>query len=585
MFIPGYARLSRSQYQDARNPRGPKEPALDQQPQLQWYMDRYEAWRSLYDGTALEETISATQDPASDDLVYRWPVRFNLISSYCQLHAGMMWGHGRSGSDSAELFKVRVDPRIPGGPKSLTKLAPDLEDVFNFFWRKNAHVLRSNGVIQQWAGGCVIKASWNPLSRQSVYGVVLETIQPEHFYPIWNPVNYSELYAAKIKFHVSKAVALVKYNLTDRELERFGNKDRIPVEEYWDTSKYYILVGKTGDGNDGIVARDENGKPYRGPNPFVHPRTGRGVIPIQYIPRIRVGGFLGESLAYRLEGIQEEMNKTLADYGDALTRGAHPAMGISDYTGPGSKKDIIAIPRHGALNLGPTPAGGTSPKVHNFPLPQVPPQTGEFLDRLHGLSEAVAGLTPAARGVNQGRESGLAIALQMLPTTNLVDWERAHVSQALAGGGGMHDMLMAIWWSKKGKSEKTDDVLPNLGDSENIFDLNQELEFFPVVPRDRLDVIDEVVRLSTNPSVAPQEWLKRLGDIDDLDEAWKDLIDYMQFVAEKEAAVAGRAIKVSTPTNPRNPERAYPTISGETVEAAPKQVAKQPQGAKQQKGT
>ena len=580
MFIPGITRLDRSQYADARNPRGSKEPALDQQPQLQWYMDRYPTWRSLYDGTALEETMSATQDPASSSPVFRWPVRFNLISSYCQLHAGMLWGHGRSGSSSTELFRVRVDPKIPGR-KTATEMAPRLQDVLNYFWSRQSHILRANSAIQQWAGGAVIKVSWRPDSRQSVYGIVLETIQPEHFFPIWNPTNFDELYAVKIKFTVSKAVAMARYNLTDAELRRFGDRDRIPVEEYWDAARYYIVLGKD-QGDKGVVARREDGSPLKGPNPFIHPRTRRGVIPVHYIPRIRTGGYLGESLAYRLEGIQQEMNKTLADYGDALTRGAHPAMGISDYTGPGSKKEIIAIPRHGALNLGPTAPGGTSPKVHTFPLPQVPPQTGEFLERLHGMSEAVAGLTPAARGVNQGKESGLAIALQMLPTTNLVDWERAHVAQSLAGGGGLHDTLLAIWWSKRGRAAVVDSVLPSLGDSESIFDLDQDIEYAPVIPRDRLDVIDEVVRLSTNPSVSPREWLKRLGDIEDLDEEWENLKEYLIFVAEKEAAVAGRAIKVSEPTNPRNPERAYPTISGETAEPAPKQAPKQPQGVKPQ---
>ena len=462
----------------------------------------------------------------------------------------------------------------------MTDAAPKIEDIFNFFWERNAHVLRSCGVIQQWAGGFPIKVAWRPTDRRAVYGVVLEIIQPEHFYPIWNPVNFDELYAVKIKFSVSKAVAMARYNLTESELKKFGDRSRVPVEEYWDAAKYYVIVGDSGDG--GAVARDNSGRPLRGPNPFIHPRTGVGVIPVHYVPRIRVGGFMGESLAYRLEGIQEEMNKTLADYGDALTRGAHPPMGISDYTGPGSKKDIIAIPRHGALNLGMTRAGGQPPKIHEFPPPKVPPQTSEFLDRLHGLSEAVAGLTPAARGVNQGRESGLAIALQMLPTTNLVDWERAHVMQSIAGAGGINDTLMAIWWSKKGQDNGVDEMLPGIGDSKHIFDLQQSLDFYPVIPRDRLDVINEVVQLSTNPSVSPQEWLRRLGDIEDLDEAWEELKEYMVFVAEKEAAVAGRAIEVSEPTNPRNPKRAWPSISGDTAEPAPKQTAKQPEGVKPQ---
>lgn len=576
-FIPGIQRLGTTAYSDARRAGHAREPALDHQPELQWYMDRYRTWRQLYNGSALEETVSGSSDPSTAEENYRWPVRFNLVNAYCQLHAGMLWGRGRTGADSNDLFTVRIDPRVPYGPKPATDLAPRIEDLLNYFWARQIHILRSVGVIQQWAGGAIVKVSWNPGSRNSVFGVVLETIQPEYFFPIWNPLNFEELYAVKIKFTVSKAVAIARYNITERDLERFGNQEQIPVEEYWDAGQFHIIVGKR-DAEDqkGVVAKGLDGKPLQGKNPWKHPVTGNGIIPIHYIPRIRAGTFMGESLAYKLEGLQQELNKTLADYGDALTRGAHPAFGLSDYNGPGKKDQIIPIPRHGALNLGNTaPGSNASPKVHEFPLPAVPPQTTEFVERLLSLSEAVAGLTPAARGLNQGRESGLALALQMLPTINLVDWSRAHLGQAITGQAGINDTMLTIWWNKRSL-----DFVPSLGESPVVFRLPQEIEFRPVVPRDRIEIIDEVTRLATAEVVSPIELLHRLGDIEDIDEELLNIQSYLQFKAAMEAAIAGRSVKISKPKEQENPARAWPTITGETVQQAPKQPPKQPQGLK-----
>ncbi len=552
-LIPGLNILKRTEYSDARIA-----GENDLQPlELQDYMNRYPQWRSLYDGTSLEEQIES-----SDTKAYRWPVRYNLVHSYCQLYAGLLWGRGRTGAESNDLFEIRVDDKVPGA-KPYTAAAPKLRELFQYFWAQQSHVLRPNSVIQQWAGGCVLKVSWNPISPSAVFGIQIETIQPEHFFPVWDPLNFEVLYAVRIRFTVSKQVALEKYNVTSQQLKDFG--DVVPVEEYWDRLKYRITLG-SGEGK--VVARNYKGQPMEGANPYVHPVTKVGVIPFVYIPRIRSGSFLGESLAYQLEGLQNELNKTLADYGDALTRGAHPAFGISDFK---SKKEVISIPRHGALNMGITRAGGSPPKVHEFPSPNVPEKTDVFIEKLLSLSEQVSGLTPAATGSSSAKSS-LTFALEMLPTTNLIDWQRSHWSQGIGGRGGINEIAAVIW---KGKAGATS-LAPGLPDG--TFSMSQQVQFKPVIPRDRLEIVDEVVRLATANAVSPQEWLKRLGDIEDIDEEMGNLVAYLAWLAMKEAAVAGRAIKVSEPTNPKNPAEAMPAISGETVEPSPKQQAKEPEG-------
>ena len=581
--------MKQSAYADMRNQNKP-DPERQRQPRLDWYMERYGTWRSLYEGTALEEKISVLTNLASntDQQEFRYPVRFNLIRSYCLLYAGLLWGRGTTGKDVGTLFEIRVDSKVPGkaGPEGV-KQAKQLEDILSYWWAHWFQVLRPNGTIQQWAGGCVLKVCWHPRSPTSVYGLQLQTVQPEHFYPVWNPLNFEELIAVKIKFEVSRAIAKHQFGLKDSELDEYATGDSISVEEHWDRYNYEVALGKGRKRPDdpGVIARevdrDGNETRLQGKNEYIHPKTGLGVIPFVYVPRLRDGQFFGDSLAYSLEGIQRELNKTLADYGDALTRGAHPPFGISDYHGPSGKdkekQGVILIPKHGALNMGMTPAGRTPSKVHEFPPPDVPPETGNFTDRLLTLSEVASGLTPAARGAVSASKSGVAMAMELLPTTNAVGWERSHWTSAVAGLQGINEIAEVIWLNKgKGISN-----LPSI--SPGMLDHLQYLDYRPVVPRDHTEIIDEVVRLATAKAVSPQEWLRRLGDVPDLDEEFVNLVSWLVFTMKAEAAVAGRAIQVTQTTNPENPAAALPEIAGQTEQPKAKQPATQPEGQKSPK--
>ena len=574
-------RLSQTKYSDARN-RSRADPDRERQSQLDWYMERYGVWRDLFNGTALEEVIPTAEDQStgSEQNTYRWPVRFNLVRSYCMLYASLLWGRGQTGAQADDLFTIRVSPKIPGRPgPAATAMADGFKEILDYWWSFNFNKLRPAGATQQWAGGCVFKVCWDKRSPASVFGCQLQHIQPEFYYPIWNPVNVDDLLAVKIKFSIGKYAAEEIYNLTPAELQGYADNDKIPVEEHWNRSQYTVVLGrgKLGASGEGITARDPDGKPQAGPNPYTNPITGQGVVPFVYIPRINDGsGYFGDSLAYSLEGLQGELNKTLADFGEALTLGSHPPFGISDYTGPGSRgtgkaSKEIHVPRHGALNMGRTTPGGEPPKVHLFPTPKVPDQTSEFTDRLLSLSEVASGLTPAARGATQSARSGFAMAMELLPTTTTIDWERSHWTTGIAGLQGINRILGVIWCNKLGLPD-IPTVVPSM------LLMPQEIEYKPVVPRDKVEVIDEVVRLATARVVSPQEWLKRLGDVENLDDEFKNLAAWLVWIGSIDAAVAGRAIQISQGRNPENPALALPQVAGQTEGPKTKQPAKQPQG-------
>jgi len=584
MKIPGFRRMRQSEYADTRGGKADRESG--RQPELDWYMERYPRWRSLFDGRALEEKISVGVDPAtkSDQEEYRWPVRMNLVGSYCRLYAGLLWGRGTTKAEADELFTLRVDPKGPN--KAMTAESGIMAERLNALWSYWFHILRMCGVTQQWAGGCALKVAWNPVSPLSVMGLQLQFIQPEHFYPIWNPLNFEELIAVRVKFSVSRDVAIYNYNVPASELDKVSGSS-VNVEEYWDRSQYYVVVGRGQFGPDenGIVAKirmpDGTMLPQAGKNPFVHPRTGVGVIPFVYVPRLRTAGFFGDSLAYHLDGIQSELNKTLADVGDALTGGTHPAFGISDYHRKAMLRsdggtNVILIPTHGALFLGETPSGRTPPKVHEFPKPEVPAQTPEFLDSLLSYSEMLTGLTPAARGAVNNARSGFAVAMELLPTTTIVDWERSHWTTAIAQPGGINEIASVIWYNNQELAGVLGFHVPQPG----FFHLRQSVEYKPVLPRDRLEVIDEVVRLATANAVSPQEWLKRLGDVDDIDQEYARLAIWLAWLGQIDAARAGRALRVSPAENTEEPSAPLPEVAGTEIEPKSRQPARQPQGQK-----
>lgn len=576
LSLGSWLKLGQDEYADRSLATDPSEVRTDD---LGYYMQMYPHWASLYDGSALQERVSSVDEEGEEE--YRWPVRFNLIRSYCHLYAALLWGRGTTGAEANSLFDVRVNPRIPG-QKPATAQARQLQELLNYFWSYWFHILRASGVTQQWAGGCALKVAWDPASPNSVFGLQLQAVQPEHFWPMCNPLNANELLAVRVRFSVSREIAEKQYGLTPRELEGRSERGKIAVEEMWDRHRFYIRLGKDHNNldKDGVVARikDADGKPQfmDGPNPYRHPVTGTGVIPFVYIPRLRSRRFFGESLVPDLEGLQAELNKDLADIGDAMALGSHPTVGISNYNGPDRNRDVIVVPTGGVFNMGGSAfSGGPAPELHEFPLPQVPPQAQQFVDLLLGLTEVSSGLTPAARGVGQGVKSGYALALEMLPTTTVLDWQRAMWAVGVAGPGGLNQVAASIWHSKEA------DLFPDflgLKINPGALRLRQEVSFRPVIPRDRTEIVDEVTRLAVADAISPREWLRRLGDIEDIDRELMELATWIAWRGEIEAAVAGRALKVGDPENKESPRSALPEVAGQTAEPGPKQQAKEPEG-------
>lgn len=554
-------------------------PAEQSASEVQVRMGQYPAWKQMFTGEYLRQEIAdAPYDPASNEPVYKWPSRVNLFKSYGLLHASTLWGRGETGREADNLFDVEIDEKIPGiGGPELVSAAPLFREELEYWWSFNQDKLRPSAGAQMWAGGCILKVSWMPAHPEAVYGCILEVIDPEYFWPVYDPLNYDTLIAARMKFSVDELVAQYRYGLDPSQIKLISKGGKVPVREEWTRESYAIVLG---EGNNEKVARVPNvaggaGTPYAGKNPWRHPITNIGLIPVWYTPRIRPGtGYFGDSLCYDLEGPVTEMNKALSDIGDALNDSSHLQGVIADMHSLSSRFDedtSIEIPRGKYLNLGLTPQGASPGKFYPVPTGTIPPATPQYLDKLTESADATALLTPASRGGGSSGKTGVAVAMEMLPTLYLLDWMRSHWSKTISGRAGINVVLGTIWYrqAKAGLGHLVGSI-----PAPRVLQARQRTRFRDMVPRDRMARIQEVTQLAANNVLPPRELIRRLGDIEDVDETLGELWQSLIWQAVWDSAVAGHSINIRS--NAKQPDMPLPEVQ-QDEQPKPKQPPTEPQ--------
>lgn len=514
----------------------------------------YGEWRSKFRGTYSSQTQDNAASPSTEKN-YRWPTRANLYKTYCLLHATALWGRS-DGPRDLNLFELEIDKTIPGlGGREMVEAAPALRDALAYWWGHFRQVVRLASITQQWAGGSILKLSWNPGHPSAVYGAVLEHIEPENFIPVWDPINCDVLHAAKIAFYVPPPVAVEKYGAGMAAAEEMARNGMILVTETWTRSEFRIMLG---EGQDQRLAKF-NGKPWMGPNPWKSPVSNSAIIPIWYIPRFRTEGFYGDSLVADLGGSVDEYNKALSDIGDALNEASHISGVVADNHAAGARTQqaqSIPLPAGDLLNLGITPPGGTQGKYWPVAAPDVPPITDKYVERLNSLLDALSFVTPSMRGESTSA-SGYALTVNMLPTLYLVDSMRDAWVNAIVGRGGINECLGTMWLLNQDLREAGLDI-PG-GITPRALKAQQHMKMRHMVPRDRLQTIQEIAQLAANKILPPRELIARLGDIDDVDAVTQERLEGLVVEWLWEAAVAGRELKVN----------AKPLETGEDAERQP----------------
>lgn len=546
-------------------------------------MAKYPSWRGMFSGSHVNQELEGV--PSTDNQPnYRWPSRVNLFYTYGMIHAAWMWGRGETSKEADDLFDLALDRKIPGlGGPEMTSSVPTYQEALEYWWSHFQHILRPAAATQMWAGGAFLKVSWNPFHPASVYGCLLEMVDPEFVYPIWDPINFDTLLSVKIVFYVGPAVAIEKYGITERQLRDIVRNDQVRVEEYWSRQQYWIRLGP--DGGQ-VVARQptiagQPGEPYQGRNPWINPYTQQAVVPVVYIPRVRTQGFFGDSLMENLEGPVEEMNKALSDIGDALNESTHTNGAVADNHAAGTRgnqQTSFSIPRGELMNLGLTPAGLQQGRIYEFEGGQIPAGGMEYVKQFQTITEQVAMLMPGAKGQSSA-DTGFGAAMEMLPTLYHTDWMRSHWSHGI-GGRGQICQILGVMWFVKGQQNAGGTFLVPQGITPRTLMVRIRTNFRAMIPRDRVATVQEITALAVNKVLPPRELLKRLGDVENIDETLGELIHWIMWLAAWDAAVAGRPVDVGKNMDEegidKQPAMPLPEVSGPPTPAIG-QPAKQPQ--------
>jgi len=355
------------------------------QRQAQTYQEMWE----YYNGTVFDETITSRQD----DL--KFPLAINLFSTACANHRATLFGEFEDDVLSFRCRSKNVD-------------APQVETALDRIWRDSSRnsMLLEAGLLGMILGGVVFRVVWHPVHRR----VLLRIVPADAFYPVWDPDDYHNVlecfiayqvdgYAAKRRFHVEvpddQSVHVVREHWTPHYVSvSVGDQ-----EAYWDAGHRFSMSG---------------------PNPFKDPRSGLGIIPVEYFPRDRSGSFYGIPLGRDALKMQDTYNEKMADLGDAVLEATHQYKFLRNrHKG---HQGLERLTRTGLNDLGMTaPGQAKEPDVFTVAGGDIPVGTTDWIENLLVLTRASMFTPPVSYGQDEGSQrSALTLAFRMWPLSSAV---------------------------------------------------------------------------------------------------------------------------------------------------------------------
>lgn len=468
------------------------------------YADRlrvYSEQEGWYSGEALDATVSRAGKEID---VY--PVKINPLRAGVQKHTFSLFG------EVEEDDQPLVSPKMIFTTDAQKVLAEEAEEVLKQLWyESNGRTIQwQNGGISQIYGGCVFKLSYDPLDTLRSIPIRIDMPHPKYFVGVPSSSDMFRLREAWIVKPISQEEA--RENGFTGE---FRSDDDAPwMIEYWSNTKYNAWI------NNEPVRRFSGSEwfPVSGANPF-------GFVPVVYIPHIRIDGFYGENMFDHVKGIIKELNLRVADFGDAVNTDAHAYMGMRNVQG---SPDVIQIaPNLNAINLGHAlaMAGNESvPDLWDLRKERASEAMSLLVESLYSQYRRDAFVPKVADGEDEGSQrSGLTLAMRMLSLLWHTQSERVFWTTGLNLLNRMALRMLAIK-----ESESTGITIAHAT-------LRMRQDWSPVLPRDREMLVNEVVARAGANLGSPRTLLEILGDVQDVDQEIKDIIEFAKQIAKAEA--------------------------------------------------
>lgn len=429
-----------------------------------YHLNQLMLYEEYYSGDIFNKEVEDAE--ADDDKPLLYPLGVNISKMLCLAMADAAFGEWK---ESIINFEPNQEAEVT-------------EDVLESI-KLMKHILRAsraNSSIWEMEldrnkfGGGILKVA--PGYRAPNY-VVWNRIPAMEFFPVVDPEDEYKFLQVKVVAKISKEQAALKYGYD-------GDSDSVKCEEIWDLNKYEFKVA------------DKRIDTFSGVNPY-------GVVPFVYIPRFRSSDWYGESLINDVYRSQDELNRRLADLGEAINYNAHPTRVGKNLPRRFNAKNF-PLGRNALWDLGRAFAGGPQPEVEMLEAKNPIPQgTFDFIKWIYDWSRTSVFAPPIAFGEDNGggQRSGITLEIRMMPLLKAMRRSRAYM---ISGLEQAMDITARILEQKKVVSPGVVKVL-------------REKEVVPsftsIMPRDQAAVVDEVVkRLSTNPpTISLTSALKLLG--------------------------------------------------------------------------
>jgi hypothetical protein len=335
---------------------------------------------------------------------------------------------------------------------------------------------------------------------------------PEYCHFRWDVSNLTDVKEVVVAYPMPRPDAKAMYG-TGGNPEFFGDRDpsligMCTIWEYWTPLVYQIWV-------DDVPVVNKS-------NPFIQLKDGQlipGFIPFIHIPNLRSAGeFYGYSDADHLQLLQDELNRKLADQGDAINNFAHPIVLVRKFY-----SDVEELP------VGPDQIWdlGREGEAEYLQWDGPSPQVQTYIETLFKVFIETASLTPASFGTHQGTQrSGVSLALEMLPVTAHARWKRMVWEERLKD---------LIQMSAKITDLQHGDLPINLKDL-----LNHQLTVLwaPILPRDRLALVNENAALFGSHLRSIKKALAEIGE-SDIEEEHKNIISDLEELSKLGVKIQG----------------------------------------------
>lgn len=486
----------------------PRSRAVDEYFQMQ---QRYMEWWPWITGEAINE-LDKTVKTSSGDYPEKYPLKLNPIQWVVQKHSEILWGETPDNASSLVTFNFRKMD------KTTDEMCEKVSDFINLVWTENngAELQSRGGFHSQFLGGCVYKVAWDPTNERLQTRIRLEEIPVDVFIPIPDGSNPWVLLECYIMKYISPEDAYAKFGI--RPIE--GTYQVLYVE-HWTRDKYEILV----DGK--IPTMNVKGVDIvqSGPNPWGRP-------PFVYIPHYtRPSGFYGISHVSSLVGLTKELNARSADMGDLVQTQSGNFRWIRNST----RQKAVDLPDGTQIiDIGQRIPGGADPETGLVEPPKVTGAAHEqLLDDLLGYTKWDSAVPGVAWGEDEGSQrSAMTLAFRMYPLTSHIKRERNMFTI------GLNEINRLILELAAAKIPDMRLLGKDFGITEEALNLFPVIKWYPMTPRDRLDLVNEVTVRKSVGLISRKRALEMFSDGEDIIEEMKLIEEDMK--QEQELAVKAK---------------------------------------------